>query len=40
MTVYTVTVREGFTNYGWNKHEWAGGALLEEKPQISRTTDG
>ncbi|HTV81595.1 MAG TPA: hypothetical protein VME18_03005 [Acidobacteriaceae bacterium] len=40
MTMYDVTVREGFTNYGWNKREWAGGALLEEKPQLSRTGDG
>jgi hypothetical protein len=40
MTLYTVTVEEGFTNYGWNKREWAGGALLEEKPQVSRMGDG
>lgn len=40
MTVYTVTVKEAFTSYGWDKREWAGGALLEEKPQVSRKGDG
>ncbi|MHB1675557.1 MAG: hypothetical protein ACYCSP_15045 [Acidobacteriaceae bacterium] len=39
ITVYTVEIQQDFGAVGGN-HEWTGGALLVEAPQVSKTTDG
>jgi hypothetical protein len=39
ITVYTVEMQQDFGAVGGN-HEWTGGALLEESPQVSKTADG
>lgn len=39
ITVYAVEIQQDFGAVGGN-HEWTGGALLEEAPQVSKTTDG
>ncbi len=39
VTVYSVTIREDIPAVG-SDHEWTGGALLEEKPQVSQAANG